>query len=114
MEQRSWGIEYALEALGDHPLLKSIQSELKELHYDGHAPLIPGYILESDPSSVFKLPVDGGAISIQFDVTTGAIIHFTDSRVSSESLASPGNPYGQIVYQTFDDKSYTKFLTEYL
>ena len=114
VEQRSWGIEYALEALGDHPLLESIQSELEELHYDGHAPLIPGYTLESDPSSVFKLPVDGGTISLQFDVTTGAIIHFADSRMSSKSLASLGNPYGQIVYQTFNDKSYTAFLTEYL
>ena len=114
VEQRSWGIRYALEALVDHPLLKDIQLELDKLTYDGHPPLVDGYTMESDPSAVFKLPVDGGAVSIQFDVSTGAIVYFTDSRISSESLASPSNPIGQIVYQTFNDKSYKAFLTQYL
>ena len=114
MEQRSWGIDYALEALGDHPLLKDIQVGLEELTYDGHAPSVTGYTLENDPSAIFKLPVDGGTISIQFDVSTGAIIYFTDSRISGESLASPSHPFGQIVYQTFNNKSYEAFLTQYL
>ena len=114
MEQRSWGIDYALEALGDHPLLMDIQVGLEELTYDGHAPSVTGYTLENDPSAIFKLSVDGGTISIQFDVSTGAIIYFTDSRISGESLASPGHPFGQIVYQTFNNKSYEAFLTQYL
>ena len=114
VEQRSWGIDYALEALGDHPLLKDIQLELQKLTYDGHAPSVNGYTLENDPSAIFKLPVDGGTISIQFDVSTGAIIYFTDSRISSESLANPSHPFGQVVYQTFNNKSYEAFLTQYL
>ena len=114
LEQRSWGIDYALEALGDHPLLKDIQLELQKLPYNGHAPSVTGYTLQNDPSAVFKLPVDGGTISIQFDISTGAITYFTDSRISTESLASSSHPIGQIVYQTFNNKAYKAFLTQYL
>ena len=114
LEQRSWGIDYALEALGNHPLLKDIQLELQKLPYNGHAPSVTGYTLQNDPSAVFKLPVDGGTISIQFDISTGAITYFTDSRISTESLASSSHPIGQIVYQTFNNKAYKAFLTQYL
>ena len=113
LEQRSWGIDYALEALADHPLLKDIELELEKLMFDGHVST-SGYKLESNPSVVYVLPVHGGTISIQFDVASGNIIMFTDSRVSNGSLASRGQPLAQIVYQTFNNKSYSAFLSEYL
>jgi len=113
IEQRSWGIAYALEALRDHPLLKDIQLELDTLLFDGHVST-SGYSLETNPSTIFTLPVDGGTISIQFDVASGNIVMYTDSRVSSESMASRGHPLAQIVYQTFNNNSYRAFLLEYL
>ena len=113
LEQRSWGIDYALEALADHPLLKDIELELEKLMFDGYVST-SGYRQESNPSVVYVLPVHGGTISIQFDVASGNIIMFTDSRVSNGSLASRGQPLAQIVYQTFNNKSYDAFLSEYL
>lgn len=113
VEQRSWGIGYALEALGDHPLLVDIQLELEKLKFNGDVST-SGFTLESNPSSVHVLPVDGGTISIQFDVASGNIVMYTDSRVSSESFASYGQPLAQIVYQTFNNKSYNAFLSQYL
>ena len=93
LEQRSWGIEYALEALADHPLLKDIELELEKLMFDGHVST-SGYRLESNPSVVYVLPVHGGTISIQFDVASGNIIMFTDSRVSNGSMAQSWPPIG--------------------
>lgn len=113
LEQRSWGIEYALEALGDHPLLKEIVLDIDKLMFIGEVST-SGYKLETNPSEVFVLPVHGGTISIQFDVATGNIVTFTDSRVSGGSLASHGRPLAQVVYQTFTNRSYNAFLSEYL
>lgn len=113
VEQRSWGIRYPLEALAGHPLLKEIEEVLKMLPFDGVIST-SGYTLESNPAAVFELPVQGGMISIQFDVATGNIVLYTDSRVSGESIADRGHPLAQIVYQTFDSKSYRTFLMQYL
>ena len=113
LEQRSWGIQYALEALGNHPLLKDIELELEKLIFDGKVSTL-GYKLETKPSAVFALPVHSGIISIQFDIASGNIVMFTDSRMPGGSLASHGRPLAQIVYQTFNNKSYDAFLAEYL
>ena len=113
VEQRLWGIDYALEALGDHPLLPAIQVQLDLLHFDGVVSTT-GYQREDIISARFVLPVKGGTISIQFDDTTGGIVHFSDSRISTESMASSSHPLAQVMYQTFTNKSYDAFLNQYL
>ena len=112
VEQRSWGIDYALEALGDHPLLPEIQAQLDLLHFDGIVSTT-GYQQE-DVSAQFVLPVIGGTITIQFDVTTGGIVQYSDSRISSMPMAGSGHPLAQVVYQTFNKKSFDLFLDQYL
>lgn len=113
VEQRSWGIDYALEALGDHPLLPVIQPQLDLLHFDGMVST-DGYQRKLVIFSVYVLPVGGGSISIQFDDSTGGIILFSDSSRSTSSFASEDHPLGQVVYQTFTDYSFDTFLSEYL
>ena len=113
VEQRTWGIDYALEALANHPLLTEIQSQLQLLHFNGFIST-DGYSLEKNLSTLFILPVKGGTISIQFDVATGSIVLFNDSRVSAGSLADYGHPLAQVVYQTYDNKSYDAFFSQYL
>jgi len=112
IEQRSWGIDYALEALGDHPLLPAIQAQLDQLHFDGVVSTT-GYKQE-DVSAQFFLPVEGGTISIQFDATTGGIVQYSDSRIPTMSMAGKGHPLAQVVYQTFTNRSFDAFLNQYL
>lgn len=111
-EQRTWGIEYALEALADHPLLTEIQSHLQLLNFNGFVST-NGYSLQKNLSTVFVLPVKGGTISIQFDVATGSIAMFNDSRAKSGPLADLAHPLAQVVYQTFDNNSYDAFFSQY-
>ena len=108
MEQRNWGLAYALQALGDHPLRHEIDTCIANLKFNGKMSLV-GYRKAEKPYT-FKLK----NMVLSFDEDTGAIIQLTDTRSGlSVEWAHPQNPLGVLVYQTFIPADYDSFFSEY-
>ncbi|XP_065831101.1 uncharacterized protein [Oscarella lobularis] len=106
LEQRLWAIDYAIEALADHPLRKEINERLAALKPSG--PALDGYVKVDNIGQVFKT----GPLEVAFSPQTGAIVHFSNT-AHGTSFASADYPWGQLVYQTFDTEDFTKFIDEY-
>lgn len=92
--QRSWGIDFAMQALTptQHPLLAMIETELQALQ-----------MVQPDPSASGFVPVDVsapivmGAVTLSVDATTGAIISLRQQ--GGRDWASQANPLLTFTYQ---------------
>ena len=73
-EQRSWGLDFPLEALADHPLASDIAAAWKELYPS--APTPSGYTPVSDPSAAITV----GDLTVAFDKGTGALNRLDDAK----------------------------------
>ncbi|KJE93927.1 hypothetical protein CAOG_004643 [Capsaspora owczarzaki ATCC 30864] len=107
-EQRDWAIDYAVEALGSHPLASRVRLALAELEVHG-PPSLAGYK---------KLTPGAGSIACGgFDVTispqTGEIVGLTERRTLA-NWASSQHPLGSFLYQTFTEDDFNDFFSEYL
>ena len=108
VEQRDWGIAYALQALGDHPLRREIDTRIASLRFDGKMSLV-GYNKAEKPYT-FRLK----NIVLSFDEDSGAIVQLTDTRTTSYvEWAYPQYPLAVLLYQTFVPADYEAFFSEY-
>ena len=110
VEQRFWGLDFAIELLKDHPLRSTIEQSLKMMRFDGNISL-SGYTKLSDLSAILNC----GDFELKFSSQNGAITHFIDKRSSTPVVyADDEHPLAQIVYQTFTNEDYKDFLDEYV
>ena len=111
IEQRFWGLDYAIEVLEDHPLRSTIEHSLQAMRFDGNISL-DGYKQVPDIAQTF----DCGNIELTFSSQTGAINHFIDKTSSTKPVtyADEDHPLGQILYQTYTQEDYKTFLDEYI
>ena len=106
IEQRDWGLNYALDMLNDsNPLKLDIVAELDQLSFDGHV----------DTNSFKKISVSTqvncGPVKIGFSSQTGGI---NNLQYNSRTYATDSNQIAQIVYETYTADDFKTFLDEYV
>lgn len=111
-EQRDYGIWYAIEALGEHPLAALLQEAWDALTPPpppaspaaaGFSPLEPG-----------AAPISTGAVTIGFDASTGAISTLIDEVTGHVwSNASASSALSLLEYHTYDGDDYVTFINAY-
>ena len=110
VEQRFWGLDFAVQQLGTHPLRTTVEDRLKTMRFDGKISL-DGYTQLPDLSAMLNC----GDFELQFSPQSGAITHLVDKRSTTPVVyADDDHPLAQIVYQTFTNQDYKKFLDEYI
>lgn len=105
VEQRAV-LDMAVESLEDHPLASKIKESLKELE-----PVMPstsGYSVVSARDQYHTR-----RYTIKFDENTGAIVRLHDNRTRRQ-WADDKNKLVEMLYQTFDDSDYAKFLRNFM
>ena len=113
LEQRLWSVDYALEALGNHPLRDTIVENLGKLYYNGRFPT-----LNTNYQPVQCGKFTHGGISFEFSKAMMAIKSLNDSRGSSNvtfgGSAKDDHLLGQLVYNAYNHEDYLYFLNNYL
>lgn len=110
IEQRFWGLDYAIQLLADHPLRTTIEQSIQAMKFDGKIST-DGYKETSDLTQTFQC----GSIILKFSAETGAIDYLLDERFSVHVLyADQDHPLGQLIYQTFTADDYEQFLDDYV
>jgi len=106
--QRNMGLDYAIAALGDHPLAGRINKYLDE-HLAVKMPDLTGFspISPNNLPPYFKV---GPNVQIGFDKATGSINHLM---VNSTIWASPDSPLALLEYRTYDEADYYNFMVNY-
>lgn len=111
VEQRRWGLDYAQQALMDHPLREVISAALEDLtprwispdRTEGWVPVGTGEVVQV-----------GNRWEIGASNETGAITHLVDTH-SNTVWASAEEPLGEFLYQTFTAYDHnTVFMHEYM
>jgi len=103
LEQRLYN-DYAVEALGNHPLASTIKTRLAALK--PQIPSTSGYALVTTPATIFDCP----PFRIGFSPTDGSVIHLS---FKDYNWASPNNPLAQFVYSTYNEHDFTVFINGY-
>ena len=110
VEQRFWGLDYAIQLLADHPLKAAVHQGIDSLKFNGEIST-DGYTETSDLTEIFQC----GSITVKFSPETGAVDYLYDGRFSVHVLyADQDHPLGQVIYQTYTADDYKQFLDEYL
>lgn len=100
-------VDWALQALGNHPLAAVVETEL--LNLVPTRPLLGG--LQSIPAEKFGRDLQcGSSITLALDSNTGAIVKLIANGVS---LATSSNRIAQLVYSTYDERDFDWYLKEY-
>jgi hypothetical protein len=107
-EQRAWCVDYAIAALGNHPLAAGVAAAAADLHPDAAAPPPPASLgfVSLAPGSAYN----AGRWMLGFDATTGALTTLDDA-VSGVSWASPAAGTGLLWphYVTLNQTDYDVF-----
>eukprot|EP00823_Brevimastigomonas_motovehiculus_P008810 TRINITY_DN824_c0_g1_i2.p1 TRINITY_DN824_c0_g1~~TRINITY_DN824_c0_g1_i2.p1 ORF type:complete len:655 (+),score=144.20 TRINITY_DN824_c0_g1_i2:280-2244(+) len=105
-EQRNYAIKYAVAALPvSHPLRTQIESAFSALHPSW--PSLQGYT----PLS-FSTVLEYGPFSFQFSDAFGGLIKLFD-KVHNVNWAEDTNPLGRFLYQSYTEKDFNTFMSEY-
>ena len=99
MEQRQF-VDYAIDALGTHPLANDIKDRLKELVVAG-PPDLSGYEILNDLESRIT---NCNGLDLQFDGNYGNIISFVD--MNNREWASKESPFGIFEYVSYDETDF--------
>lgn len=110
IEQRIWAIEYALEALDDHPLLEEIKTKLDELYFNGNLSMDGFESISCEDS------VNSENISMSFNRKGMSIGSLVDKRGggNAREYSGVGNPLAAVTYNAYTAEDYKTFLNEYL
>ncbi|XP_046330094.2 uncharacterized protein LOC124113675 isoform X1 [Haliotis rufescens] len=100
IEQRQFN-DLALDALGDHPLAEQVSAEWKQLR--ASIPDFTDYHLVTDRTAMMSC---NQGYKFQF-AADGSIIALVDK--NGVNWASPTNPLGQYVYQTYNQTDFDRF-----
>lgn len=111
LEQRTWALDYSLDALQDHPLASEVDDQLRALEFDGSIDL-QGY---EEGCTGADGHWEYGGFKLAFDPDGLHLSTLTDARGSSPyEYAGENNPLGQLVYETFTGEDFIEYLHQYL
>ena len=110
IEQREWAINYALDALKDHPIKQDILKSINQLYYNGESPVDNEY--QQTPCEDFTY----GSITFEYNLFVMAIASLKDSRGDSTVDYGGDDSYhlGQLEYTIYNQENFHYFLDHYL
>jgi hypothetical protein len=117
VEQRQWGFDHPLEALGEeHPFTAIFQAMLKDTVEASLIPDLSSFSTIEPADLVGRRFTFSGKLS-QFDIAldskTGAINSFV-AESSPSDWAGVNNTLGEVWYQTYTENDVQEYLKEYL
>jgi hypothetical protein len=111
VEQRSYGFDYALQALPDgDPLKASVLAAWEELT---PPPVQPNPAASGWTSATPGTPYTVGRYTLAFDAATGALSSLIDGGNGNAVWADAASPLAFFEYVTWDDADYAAFLVNY-
>lgn len=109
IEQRKWGLDYALEALKDNPLKDTIESAVQRMYFKGNFQMDNFTLSPSCQSFEF------GSISLSFDTNRMSIISLQDKRGGTiREYSGLENPLALMTYTSYTGDDFKNFLDQYL
>jgi hypothetical protein len=107
VEQAAY-VQWALDALGTHPLAQVVQQELQDL-----VPVRPNVTaLQRIPESDFgQLFACGKTIQVGVNANTGEINRLV--MFGGQTVATPQNPIAALSYNTYDERDFDWYADEY-
>jgi hypothetical protein len=110
-EQRDFGIYYALEALGSHPLAETLQTAWNSMY---PSPLLPNPALLGYAPFDISSSASAGRFVLRFDSATGAIGYLQDNTTGQVwADASESALLGVIHYQTYNETDFDNYVNAY-
>lgn len=106
-EQRQWGLDAALTALGSHPLRDTLVQAFES--QKAYVPNTSGY-KQYQPSQLSEFLC--GQLGLTFNSTDGSLIGLRNVSSNVNYLGGAG-VLGQLLYQTYSQEQYTNFMESY-
>jgi len=105
-EQRAFGLEWPLEALGDHPLAGDLRAAWAGVRPPAAPPDPPGQgFAPLAPNATWR----GARFALTFDAATGSLVSVADGSTGQ----AWGGPLGGLLYAAYTAADYATFLQDY-
>ena len=103
VEQRNYGINWALDAVANTPFAATLQAELAKL-----TPMVPD-VSQDTPLPSLAVSKFGGWLDLAVDAATGGLIKLNDTR-TGKAYADNNHQLGLLRYQTLTDADFEQQL----